>query len=381
MLLILPVCTFAQKWEKKLLKKINSTSKIVVTGYDLKDDSLKIVKLLDISDKKSITDFLNSIKIDDDISGTHCACSGDMFFDFYDDKSHLATLSYHHSIKLRWKKGRWRGDALLHFSSAQKITDWLFKYGIDEPKEQLKRVELSEKAKGQRFETYNKLLKPYGIGDVQSFKKLKKLTKMLKKAIPDDNLRLNLHLTMLGSNYNSWEKYAGLDGYLKNQIDQFENSTFNSLFKTKDISNAGIRGFIRWIVHENDGKRLSSFKLSPVINSIAQEGLTHPVEINRKMTLWLFEKYRDENINEILINFLKGEYLINEISEEELASPGGAVVSKPIARLHSDKSFAALILAKNKVKDAMPIILKLKEEAKGHEIKDYEEALKILKDI
>ncbi len=87
---------------------------------------------------QAVEELLKALMLRPTVPGWRCRCYGDVVFRIQRQNRTLAEVSYHHHGHLRWRDGRWLGDAPLTAASKAALAKWLRQHGcpsVDEMSE------------------------------------------------------------------------------------------------------------------------------------------------------------------------------------------------------------------------------------------------------
>ena len=115
-------------WKGQLVEALQQADRIVVKPGDQTGPDAPV--LWQTSGRKQIDGFLNALEIEDAKSGMIDGCGGDPHFYFSAGDSVVAVISWHHGQTIRWRDGKWRGDALLAARSQRELPAWLARQGF-----------------------------------------------------------------------------------------------------------------------------------------------------------------------------------------------------------------------------------------------------------
>jgi hypothetical protein len=83
----------------------------------------------EVKGRDKVQELLKAITLEHDLPTVQCRCFGEVLFRVYHQDQPLASLSLHHERSLRWRDGKWVGDADLTEKSRAALSDWMQKNG------------------------------------------------------------------------------------------------------------------------------------------------------------------------------------------------------------------------------------------------------------
>jgi len=116
-----------QDWKAPLLEASVGVDRLVIEPLPWGDDKKKTS--FEINGVEKIKQLLDVIAIDAGKSGHSCHCDGDHRLLFYKGDALVLTLNYLHGNSLRWRQGKWKGDARLTEQTQEAFPLWFKKNG------------------------------------------------------------------------------------------------------------------------------------------------------------------------------------------------------------------------------------------------------------
>jgi hypothetical protein len=123
-------------WNESLQSSLSRATALKVRPGGLQQLASVPETLLWTEDAPAVAALVRGISIDETKSGSTCCCTGNPILDFYADGRPIATFSFHHGVRLRWRDGKWKGDGVLTESSGTFVRAWLAQRGVGGPAQQ-----------------------------------------------------------------------------------------------------------------------------------------------------------------------------------------------------------------------------------------------------
>ena len=131
------------EWKRLLVAAVQGADRVAVDPVTF--PGVPSMNAFELTGGDKVQGFLAQIQIEDCDDPGMCACDGDVVFRFHKGKRELAAVSHHHGSSLRWRDGRWPGDAPLTAESQAALPAWLAKEGYPALADD-REVRLSEEA-------------------------------------------------------------------------------------------------------------------------------------------------------------------------------------------------------------------------------------------
>ena len=221
-------CGVQRRWTDSLQEAVQETTRLRIRSGGTCHRTIEREKTLaEITDAGEISRFIHGIVINGWRSGGACMCCGDPTFEFYAGDRLLAMVGYHHTERLRWADGKWRGDGQLTAVSRSFVISWLSQHGVDGPR-RAREQEQRSRAEEQRVKKrYAELVGEETLAAVaaasrkisQSFdprqetrvreeKRLKAEAEVFEKYEKDTRTSIERYLRFLGvRNDEAWNTY------------------------------------------------------------------------------------------------------------------------------------------------------------------------------
>jgi hypothetical protein len=134
------------KWDASLQEALKGTTGMrICSGRGCSGNPDKENESLEIHDAGELSEFVAHISLDAEESGILSACLGDQLLDFYNGDKVIASLELIGARILRWREGKWEGDAVLSRESAEYLFNWLDERGFSGPRKEYEKNLRSER--------------------------------------------------------------------------------------------------------------------------------------------------------------------------------------------------------------------------------------------
>lgn len=112
-------------WKGPLEQAVAGADRLELVPVQSKDQAA----VFKITGEPKVRELIGLVEIDSWRSLGRCMCWGDMEFRFYKGDKWLVTIAYAHGEHLKWRGGRWSGDAVLTAGSQLALPRWFKEQG------------------------------------------------------------------------------------------------------------------------------------------------------------------------------------------------------------------------------------------------------------
>ncbi len=332
-------------------------------------------------------------------------CCGDPTFEFYAGDRLLAMVGYHHTKRLRWADGKWRGDGQLTAASRGFIISWLSQHGVDGPR-RAREQEQGYRAEEQRVEKrYAELVGEETLAAVaaasrrisQNFdpreetrlraeKQLKAEAEVFEKYEKDTRTSVEQYLRFLGvKNSEAWDSYWENEAVIAMKLlPRFKGPQLAQAALAVMKDDEGRIGAARWFLGEGGWRNLDESDRERILPPLARRALQHPHAGSRKIAMVSLTGINSVWVAELLRGTLSRSTDPNWTRPEAKPSYGRKIDLAAGERVYesecSDAVWAAFCLAKMGSTESLPEIQRLADESQGPDRNLLAKAIQLLRD-
>lgn len=379
----LPECSIRVGWAQALRDAVAGADRLRVrSGGTCHRELSREETIFEIREAAEIASLVAGLGIDEESSGGHCMCCGDPSLEFYRGDELRVTLGFHHGHGLRWSEG-WPGDAMLSSESSDLLCALMAKHGYTGPQEERQREKRSDEAAERYWEAFFAIV-PKAVmesaWDISQNEELDEddrgsgVREVFATHWPDAAERAQAVFQLYGAvPEQSWNLTTGLDEWIRDHLLAAHAGEIEALLAAAP-SEQVLQGTARWCFFDRpeEAPEITGKALA----ALAEWGLSHPREINRRKALLALDSEVGESL---LLGFLREPATPRELADEWRPEPGGSVTYQPeptdLPNSDVNRVTAAFLLAKRGCAEARPILKELAETGPEPERKHYAEAL------
>jgi hypothetical protein len=233
---------------------------------------------------------------------------------------------------------------------ADQVCVWLAENGVSDPKNERDLEEKREAAIMRRQQQYLQMIPDSIIGPLSSATSKEEAISAFEKGINDTVRRAELYLNLFGCDDGSWNHYSGLDQLLQEDLlPKVAQKHLAKAIRGSVNQQFYSNGAARWLFGEGKWDSLDDRTLGDVLSTLAEVGLSHPREINRRRTFIALREIGGTEARKILRKCFGGQISRKSLRKDEQLEPGGMVSFGPkdgsVPEGISEEVVAALLLA------------------------------------
>lgn len=394
------------RWTGSLRKAVRETTRLRIRSGGTCHRAIEQEKTLaEITDAGEINRFIHGIVINGWRSGGACMCCGDPTFEFYAGDRLLAMVGYHHTKRLRWANGKWRGDGQLTAASRSFVISWLSQHGMDGPRrarEQEKRYRAEEQRAEKR---YAELIGKETLAAVavvsrkisQSFdpreetrlrmeRQLKAEAEVFERYETDTRTSIERYLRFMGvRNHEAWDTYWENEAVIAMRLlPRFKGPELAQAALAVMEDDEGRIGAARWFLGQSGWRNLDESDRERILPPLAHRALQHPHAGSRKIAMVGLTEINSVWAAELLRGALSRPTDPNWTRPEAKPWYGRKIDlgtgEEIYERECSDAVWAALCLAKMGNTESLHAIQKLADESQGPDRNLLDKAIQLLRD-
>ena len=322
-------CRVWHRWTEALRTSLKGATRLRLRSGGLcHRDEEEEKTLFEEERPAEVAKILALFEVDEGASGFHCMCCGNPTFEFWKGEELLGSIGFHHGRSARWYGG-WPGDGMLSGRSGDSLVDWLAAHGAPEPREE-RAAEMRRRAAADRmWVRYGEVAGKDLLATLRAAPAEERL-KTLEMRVPAAADRGLLAFRLYGCRRGSWEKPAGMDGWLEEAV--FPSLGEEAISKAARAAAAdpdGVVGLARRLFEERKSGDLDAAALKEVLGPAGRAGLADARPGNRKRTLAALEDLRGEVPVALLREALAGRIEPAPAAAADPDEPEGMVVFRP----------------------------------------------------
>jgi hypothetical protein len=378
-----PQCIIDFGWSGKLTRHLLDVDRVRVrSGGTCHRDEASEETLCVEQDPVAVSELVRSFAVEEARSGGHCMCCGEPTIEFYRDENLVAAVGLHHGVSARWRE--WPGDAVLTNASRDRISDWLRGRGVERFTKELDESRQHEDAVERLWASYAIFVSPALLtlareeqDDDDAF------LGQVKLEMNEGAARAELGFRLLGCGRGSWN-HRYIPGLQHEGLELLRDATPED--RGSALARAGEVMFVdegaaRWFFYHGEFDSIPEAILFENIEAITELALTHSRAFNRRHTLTVLEQIEGDFSIYMLRRVLEG-MKARELDPVEAVEPPGQVVfqggQSPLPEDCSDRSVAALILARRGDHGSLPMMRTLLRQEVGESRSLVEQAIETL---
>jgi hypothetical protein len=286
-------------WDAALHKALNGASMLrICSGRGCSGNPDKENESLEIHDVGELSEFIAHISLDAEESGILSACLGDQLLDFFNGGKVIASLELIGARILRWREGKWEGDAVLSRKSAEYLFNWLNERGFSGPREQyeesLRDERESREAVARWLAAMPASLKSFWRTDADPqassgpirLKQVKEMNAALIVEFPNQQERLLALMEWFGAGRGAWSGFPAYEMNAEEILFLYETDEILQAIVDKDLTLGQTEGAARffgsWPFHHSRPDDLALLPL-PLKRKLLEHSLRSNSEYNRNM--------------------------------------------------------------------------------------------------
>jgi hypothetical protein len=395
-----------RRWTGSLQKAVQETTRLRIrSGGTCHRTIERETTLAEITDAGEINRFIHGIVINGWRSGGACACCGDPTFEFYAGDRLLAMVGYHHTQRLRWAGGKWRGDGQLTAASRSFVISWLSQHGVEGPR-QAREQEQKWRAEERRVEDrYAELVgrrtlaavaeasreiwsssNPREETRLREERRLTAQAAVFEKYEKDTKTSAERYLRFLGvRNNEAWDHYWENEAVIAMRLlPRFKGLDLAQAALTVMKDDEGRIGAARWFLGEGGWRNLDESDRERILPPLAHRALQHPHAGSRKIAMLGLTEINSAWVAELLRGTLSRPTDPNWTRPEAKPWYGYKIDLATGEQIYegecSDAVWAAFCLAKMGSTESLPAIQKLADESQGVDRDLLDKAIQLLRD-
>jgi hypothetical protein len=393
------------RWTASLRKAVQGTTRLRIRSGGTCHRALEQEKTLaEVTDAGEINRFIHGIVINGWRSGGTCMCCGDPTFEFYAGDRLLAMVGYHHTKRLRWANGRWRGDGQLTAAAQSLVISWLSQHGVDGPRqarEQEEKRRVEERRVEARYaeiagrqtlvavaEASRKISRSYDPREETRLRVERQLNaeaEVFEKCEKDTRTSVEQYLRFLGvRNNEAWDSYWENEAVIAMKLlPRFKGPELAEAALAVMKDDEGMAGAARWFLGAGGWRNLDESDRERLLPPLARRALQHRHAGSRKIAMLALTEINSVWAAELVRGTLSRPADPNWTRPKTKPSYGRKIDLATGEQVYegecSDAVWAAFCLAQMGNVESQPAIQRLADETQGPDKDLFNKALELLR--